>query len=300
MSFETLESAAFALLMTTCDVLNRSNVRYVIAGGWVPILLGGPAGLAHPGTRDVDVLLGGDISVLYNRDPDRARVVVQYALETLLDEGFRVSAKHEFQLLKEVKVGDHVFVFNVDLMHPIESQLNPSMYADIFDLGVADAYDVTGKRWIKSIAFRSSALVFQRNLIIYKTVDGVDLNQNQISLSIPLLSPGAFVLSKSQSLRIPKRTRDAFDLFYILSGPQGNATQTELASLRDFGGAPDPIADLQQWLSSPADFTSVITADSNAGIFNWNVRHHGGEAVGRISEDPAKFVAGILASLNNP
>ncbi len=164
MIFGNLDEACRGLLLTTAAILNASKLRYVIAGGWVPILSeGAHPSLAHPGTRDVDVLL-----------MDMPNTV-RSAAEALLNAHFRPSAKHEFQLLRDAKVGAREFVFNVDLMHPNEAG-TPEMFSDIFDLGVDDAYDPKQSRFIKSIAFKSAAIVYEQNLFSTASVSGFDLD----------------------------------------------------------------------------------------------------------------------------
>ena len=125
--FTDLNEACKALLVTTAEVLNTTTLQYVIAGGWVPILAeSGHPSLSHPGTRDVDVLMTDDPAA------------VMAAANALLAARFRPSAKHEFQLLRDAKVGARDFVFNIDLMHPYEAQSTPETYCDIFDLGVSE------------------------------------------------------------------------------------------------------------------------------------------------------------------
>ena len=59
-------------------------------------------------------------------------------------------------------------------MHPYEASDTPTMFSDIFDLGVNDAYDPRGSRYAKSIAFRSAEIVYEEQLFTHMTVDGVD------------------------------------------------------------------------------------------------------------------------------
>ena len=159
------------------------------------------------------------------------KVAVRGAAKALLDAGFRPSAKHEFQLLRDAQVGDHVFVFNVDLMHPYEARSTPEMYSDIFDLGVDDAYDPRGSRHAKSIAFRSAAIVYEQNLFSEIAVSAPDLDGVYGTVTVPILSPPAAVLSKCESVATSKRTRDAFDIYYLLSGSNGARLAKELQDL---------------------------------------------------------------------
>lgn len=223
--FASLDLACRGLLLTTAALLNEAGIDFVVAGGWVPIILGSPhPRLNHPGTRDVDVLLLDDQS-----SPLAAARV-------LLEAGFRPSAKHEFQLLRNARVedvhgGDRTFVFNIDLMHPKESALRSDMFADILDLGVRDDYDPRGSRYVKSIAFASAAIVSEQRLFERFPVNGTDFDGDSRNVEVPLLNLAALVLSKCESVSVAKRTRDAFDIYFALTGPKGAEAATELRDL---------------------------------------------------------------------
>lgn len=220
MPFSDLTEGCRGLLVTTTTVLNGTGLRYVIAGGWVPLLAepDHPT-LKHPGTRDVDVLM-------MDEEP-----AVRAAAKALLGAGFRPSAKHEFQLLRDAQVGDYEFVFNVDLMHPYEAERTPDTYSDIFDMGVNDAYDPRGSRFAKSIAFRSAAIVYEQKLFSSVKVSALSLDGVYSQVAVPMLSPAAAVMSKCESAKVAKRTRDAFDIYYLLTGAHGKALAKELRNL---------------------------------------------------------------------
>jgi hypothetical protein len=270
--FETFEAAARALLLTTCQVLNESSVEYTIVGGWVPVLRGGRQDLFHPGTRDVDVLLS-------NRDPS----VVKIAAEKLLDRGFTPSAKHEFQLLRQVRVGERDFLFNIDLMHPAEQTANPELFSDIFDLGAPDSNDPTGKRWLKSIIFQSAHVVFDRALWSHLEVDGLDLEGQRKAVRLPLLNEAGLILSKTKSVQQAKRPRDAFDIYYVSTGPGGaQAAATIQTLVGEIEEIADQVKTLQIWLSSP----------ENSKVFDRNVRRYSKIQV----DDPTIVVLRALSS----
>lgn len=263
MAFNDLNDACKALLLSTVKVLNGSGLRYVVAGGWVPLLIEPEhPDLTHPGTRDVDVLMIDDLSA------------VQAAAQALLDNRFRPSAKHEFQLLRDAPVGAREFVFNVDLMHPYEAGDTPQMFSDIFDLGVNDAYDPRGSRYVKSIAFRSAAIVYEEQLFSEVLVSGVDLDSQECREKVPILTAPAFILSKCESVSVPKRTRDAFDIYYVLSGVNGTTHAADLCSLAErFPQVDEQVGQLRRFLQDEPDH------------FNSNVSQHAGRLIQTAARD---------------
>lgn len=180
MPFPDLNDACKGLLVTTAEVLNTSGLRYVVAGGWAPILAEPEhPSLVHPGTRDVDVLMTDDPAA------------VEAAAKALLAARFRPSAKHEFQLLRDATVGARDFVFNIDLMHPYEARSTPETYSDIFDLGVNDDYDPSGSRHMKSIAFRSALIVYEQKLFTGVPVTAPNLDGVERTVTVPRSGPSA-------------------------------------------------------------------------------------------------------------
>jgi hypothetical protein len=76
----------------------------------------------------------------------------------MLKNGFILSAKHKFQLLRTLRVASREIVFNVDLMHPLEASANSEMFQDILELEIRSDYDENRPK-VKSICFPSSATV---------------------------------------------------------------------------------------------------------------------------------------------
>lgn len=226
--------------------------------------------LTHPGTRDVDVLMVDELSA------------VQSAAHALLAERFRPSAKHEFQLLRDAEVGTREFVFNVDLMHPYEAGHTPEMFSDIFDLGVDDAYDPRGSRHAKSIAFRSAEIVYKEDLFTHVPVEGIDLDDRQCQYDVPILAAPAFLLSKCESASIPKRTRDAFDIYYVLSGVDGAKHASALRLLAErFEQVNQQVEVLRNFLRTEPD------------RFNRNVSHHAGRRMDTAATDSLAAITSL-------
>lgn len=253
--FLSIQDACHALLLTTTAVLTAADVEFVVVGGWSPVLLaGGHESLRHPGTNDVDVLLN-------DKDP----VPIQRGVQGFLDLGFLPSAKHPFQLLKQVEVDGGPLVFNVDLLCPRET-LRPfdpvaDMFTDILDLKIRERRDSLETRFIQSIAFEASGTVLDKKMFTRTPVSGVDLDGAPKAYELPLLGLASFVVSKCQSVRSVKRPRDAFDLYYVLTGRRGQETAAELAQL---AGAN---ADVSKHLS---DLRSYVCDNEEA--FDRNVR----------------------------
>jgi hypothetical protein len=219
-TFSSLNAAAKALLLTSVQALASTGVFYVIAGGWTPVLYEPTHPfLKHPGTRDVDVLLLDEVA----RSADAARALIK--------AGFRPSAKHEFQLLRSAQVGRHEFVFNIDLMHPKEGSEASDLFHDLFDLELEDLSPVEEPRFVKSIALPSSSLIAEHMLYAHVPVTGTDLDGSITTLTAPVIKPVASILSKCASVAQPKRPRDAFDIFYLLTSNQGESYAAELKAL---------------------------------------------------------------------
>jgi hypothetical protein len=196
--------------------------------------------------------------------------VASLAIKALMRCGFTPSGKHEFQLLLPIEVGSTNFIFNVDLMHPREQQTSPGLFADIFELGVDDAYDPTGKRWMKSIVFSGAAVVFNKGLWSNVNVRGTDARGSAAELEVPLLDEVALVLSKASSVRNEKRTRDAFDIYYVLCGPHKDQIVTALRNLAaEYAAVKDQLDQMIEWISQTrATFNANVSQYSNGSFVN--------------------------------
>lgn len=235
--FERLNEAAFALLIETCGSLNERSLGYVIAGGWVPVLRSNGSDLVHQRTRDVDVLFNDD------------HEAIRSAVECMLQNGFILSAKHEFQLLRTLRVASRDFVFNVDLMHPQEASKNSDMFQDILDIEIRSDYDENGPK-VKSICFPSSAIIFEQRLWSRVEISGSNLNGIGTVCAVPLMDEAGLVLSKAISVKQPKRPRDAFDIFYVLASPRGPDISAQLVQLSaKFPQVSEQLAHLRRYLA---------------------------------------------------
>lgn len=248
-AFQHKMEAIKAVLLETCQVLSTAQVQFVVAGGWVPYLREGNQSLRHPGTNDVDILFNDD------RKPIRG------AVEALLGAGYLPSAKHPFQLLKELPVAHERFVFNVDLMHPIEGGAEPDMFQDIIDLGIRADYDSLETHVVKSICFPSSRIVFDEKLWSLVTVSGTSAAGGATSVGVPLVDEAGLILSKCASVSKEKRDRDSFDIYFLLSGARGATIASRLLSLADrFPQVEDQLSKLRAYLQkTPAEFDARVS-----------------------------------------
>ena len=218
-NYSNLLDANRGVLAETCEIMSRTKMEYVVVGGWVPYLRGAGHTLHHPGTSDVDLLFNGDFDGVRNAIPE------------FFKAGYVPSAKHPFQLLKELTVGGKNFVFNVDLMYPAEAGSHEDLFHDIIDLGVRrDGYSLETHK-MKSIAFLSADVIFYQSLWSDWLVSATTPDGRHVENTIPLMDERGLILSKCESVKGIKRGRDAFDIYFVLSGPNGSQTADGLKRL---------------------------------------------------------------------
>ncbi len=197
MKLNNLQEGAQRLLTETCQILNDEKINYIIVGGWSPFLLNGNP-INHPGTKDVDVLFEDG----YKRENLKG-IILKF-----LDKGYLLSAKHDFQLFKEIEVENKKFIYNIDLLHPSETKTPDEIYIDHIDLGIpSDKYKSSTFK-MKSIALPSSQILFSHDLKTILSIDGVKIN---------LMNEIGTLITKSESIKIPKRYRDSLDVYFAIT-----------------------------------------------------------------------------------
>jgi hypothetical protein len=194
----TVLDAAKALLVETVDILNREGANYVVVGGWSPFLRN-KTPHAHPGTKDVDILFS-DAS---------AEGGIEKIVEAFLSAGFMVSAKHDFQVIKEVNVAGRLLAFNVDLLHPSETVHNPELLVDHLNLHIKDS-EIGDDKFVRSIVLPSSQILFEKDMWSPINVKCPLTGKN---IDVPLITETGCVLSKCESVSAEKRKRDSFDIY---------------------------------------------------------------------------------------
>jgi hypothetical protein len=204
-----IQTGALAVLTDTIEKLNSLEVNYIVIGGWCPYLRYKGS---HPGTRDVDVLFA---------DADK-KFFLESAVKNFLDDGYLLSAKHDFQLLKQFKIGKQEYVFNIDLLHPSMTRENPELFVDHFVLDICDNQEYEIKKKALSFVLPSSRILFERQFYNIVDVRGVDFNGDNKAIKFPLLDEEGFMLSKVDSVKSAKRVRDSFDIYLIITKYEGD------------------------------------------------------------------------------
>lgn len=203
--YQNIQDGAFGMLYESTNILNSLDVKYIVVGGWSPYLLNSNP-IPHPGTNDVDVLF----------DKGYEKGKLKEIIAALLDSGFILSAKHDFQLFKEINVKGKTFIYNLDLLHPLETVNPTDIYVEHIEFDIpADKY-LSKNFKMKSIALPNSQVLFDNK--VYQSysleVDGLK------KIEFPLMSELGTLLTKSKSVLIEKRYRDSLDIFLTISQSQ--------------------------------------------------------------------------------
>ena len=256
MSNASILSGAQDFLVESVSIARRHLRNVIVIGGWCPFLRNdeSKSGVAHPGTKDVDLLCS---------DADIESGKVRDLIGEYLDAGFMLSAKHEFQLLKPVRIGHREFVYNLDLLYPSQSQENSAKLIDLFDTGVPER--VAGPpRAVMSIVLPSSTILFERMSWQARTV----LSSSSETVDVPLLSWSGLILSKCESVKQKKRPRDAFDIWLAIQ----NAEVEVVHTLRDWSNHPGIFLQLRTLRDHLLDERGAQAFDANVAKYAGSVR----------------------------
>jgi hypothetical protein len=193
---DNIQDGAKILLNETAKILNENSVNYIIVGGWSPYLLNSTE-IKHPGTKDVDILFEN----AYKQEE------LKEIISKFIDSGFILSAKHDFQLFKKIPVRDYEFIFNIDILHPSETNWETEIFIDQIELDIPkDEYQNENFK-MKSIMLPDSNFLFDGHYSNYELTS---------SLSINLMNELGCLLTKSKSVNIQKRFRDSLDVFLAI------------------------------------------------------------------------------------
>ena len=203
MTLNTVEDGARALLLEAVNLVAETQLSFAVIGGWSPVLLNSSP-IVHPGTRDVDLLFKRGTEPGALADVIRLFRSRQYFL----------SAKHPFQLLRVLEIAGTPLAFNVDLLHPVEGfQKAADLFSDHLEIDVRVTERFGHLVKAQSVATPLSAFIFDGHVDSVQVV-GTLPNGQSGSAKVPIMDELGLVVTKSESVKSIKRTRDALDIFF--------------------------------------------------------------------------------------
>lgn len=206
--YESLNAAAKGLLGEATAIANKCGKQFAVCGGWSPVLRNSTR-ISHPGTRDVDLLFSEGVE----------KAALKDVVSAFLDNGYLVSAKHEFQVLRVLPVGNREFVFNVDLLHPMEGDAKEELFVDHLLLPIPSDDFKSTFVFVKSIALPNAGFIFD-GFVAKESVDFVMPDGSNKTQEVPIIDEVALLVTKSKSCLMQKRPRDIFDIYLALSNPR--------------------------------------------------------------------------------
>lgn len=259
-SFANLNEAVKGMLVEAVESLKNTGLTYAVIGGWAPFLRNTREDIRHPGTRDVDLLFcGADVEG-----------VLQQGVQSLLNSGFIVSGKHDFQVMKAMRVHGREMIFHVDLLHPGQSGVDSGLFCEHFDLGIPIDESGQETKLVKSIVLPSSKFIFEQALYDRFEVEH-PLTRQQVG--IDLINQAGVIFSKCESVQQKKRERDAFDIFLATAQPDWNKTiEVLIRAIQSVGSLADPLSSLSSYLidksnlfdANVSKFTTITGTQSAA------------------------------------
>lgn len=254
-----LNEAMEFFLVETINFLNDLELEYVVVGGWSPYLLNSQESkISHPGTHDIDVMFDDAVE----------ETQLKEVVTAFLEEDFFLSAKHDFQLLKPVIVGEKKFIFSVDLLHPSEELEQPEMFVDHLELEVTDTVkdlEEKQKKMVRSIAMPMAQLIFEHDLLCDKRVEA-----NDDGAEVTLIDEAGLILTKIASWKSPKRPRDAFDIFLALD--QAREQGKVIECLRGILNSDRTSAAYEDFSKAMGEFVTNLEDRRTQEKFNGNVK----------------------------
>ncbi|RDD30330.1 hypothetical protein CR161_06175 [Prosthecochloris sp. ZM] len=193
----SINKGAEFLLYEVADVLLRLDVgRHIVIGGWCPVLRNGSK-IVHPGTIDVDVL--------FEEGSQPGRLAPLFSEFKSL--GYGISAKHGFQLLRDMTINGERVLFNVDILHPLMSAEISGLFQDHLELDVPKDENERKLKKMVSIVQPNSRVLFEEHMY-----SDFSLGQRSISL----VDFTGMYLTKIDSCQKVKRERDSLDLLIAI------------------------------------------------------------------------------------
>ncbi len=185
---ETINEGAEHLLSESCRILGSDIDDVLVVGGWGTFLRNPNE---HPGSRDVDIL--------FPLSYDRERMCS--SIMRFLDDGFLVSAKHDFQIMKPILIGDRQYLYNVDFLHPVVGKKDIVEFQDMIQFD--ETIDGFLPKKSKTVGIERGDLFFQEQMFESMSFNGHTFNG---------LNGTGIVLSKVSACMNRKRPRDIYDM----------------------------------------------------------------------------------------
>ena len=207
-TYGSLNAAAKGLLGEATSIATRCGKEFAVVGGWSPVLRNTGA-VSHPGTRDVDLLFSEGAT----------KEALKDVVFAFLDSGYLLSAKHEFQVLRTLRVGGRSFVFNVDLLHPHEGEVKGELCVDQLSFPIPHEDYKSTYVFTKSIALPNAGFVFD-GFVAKETIEFLMPDGTKASHAVPVIDEVGLLATKSKSCMVQKRPRDIFDIYLAISSPR--------------------------------------------------------------------------------
>lgn len=215
------------LLEETVDIAKDYIEKIVIVGGWGPYIRHVDQ---HPGTRDVDFLF----------PQESTKEEIEQVLYRFLENGYFISAKHDFQLCRAFEIGKYTYIYNLDLLHPSEGKINKIDFINVMDLDVTDGIRV---KKIQTINIQYGQEIYSAELF-----ENIEFRGRRFNV----LDASGVVLSKMNSCHNKKRTRDIYDIF--LSLREANARDKLIQLSQGNGIVKENIEDYNSKLDKEWDY----------------------------------------------
>lgn len=243
-SCQTRAEALEILLIESVQISQKTGHSFAVVGGWSPLLLNSQP-LLHPGTRDVDLLFHEATT------PGNLESV----LKQFIAAGYIPSAKHPFQLIKLIRVGEDALAFNVDILHPDEEEKSGDTFVDHLDLDIVVGPLAAATLRMRSIVLPVSRIVFNSHIEQIQLSVCDDFGET-VSTSIPVIDELGALVTKCSSVKSAKRDRDALDLYF--STAQARSRQRLVDQVRVLPAQSEKahlaLVEFLRWLKKGNDF----------------------------------------------
>lgn len=221
-TYTSLGAAARGLLGEASAIATNCGTQFAVCGGWSSVLRNSTH-VSHPGTRDVDLLFYEGATIDSLKD----------VMSAFLDRGYLPSAKHQFQALRTLRVGQREYVFNVDVLHPHEGDVRGDMFVDQLSLPIPHEDFESSHFVMKSIALPNAGFVFD-GFVEEEEVEVMMPDGTVVTQVVPVIDEVGLLVTKSKSCMSQKRPRDIFDIYLAIAYPRSQERFTvQLRRLRD-------------------------------------------------------------------